>query len=443
MPKLSPTPVPLVADNNTPNTDYVALHEHTDTITTKYDCSAYIILIGAVLFLITWIGWIIFHFIQTGISTRYCQEPFQSCTFVWSSECCADSAVSACWDPSIAQCRPMSKTISPFVSQLILICLLLFYIQSLIRTLLNGIQIHSVSSNSALNTARKCKDKWTVDCRRCIYCVSRSPHITSTDFLRRSLVMVSIFQLLQHSPVILLNIFSGDDVLITVAVTKLISDLFNLLVGLWRVYSPIHNCCRGRRSGNCCCQCQMSHFPEHHQEYARATAGIVQVGAFTKISGAVAQISAVGFIDSSDPFHLWLTCLNFVVGIICIANLFRTSWRYYYLLCHYWSRGAVNKYEEMKIKEILSDLLVVGYVFKVSIDKDNDEFTFANVVDSETIADKVQIKYDCWVFCIVFQWMIVLVMLLSGMWNCTEALNHDFNAQYSDQFCFVRIYTAV
>ena len=48
---------------------------------------------------------------------------------------------------------------------------------------------------------------------------------------------------------------------------------------------------------------------------------------------AASQITAVGYIDSTSQWDLWLTCFNFVAGVLKIFGVLQLYWRYYYVLC--------------------------------------------------------------------------------------------------------------
>lgn len=172
----------------------------------------------------------------------------------------------------------------------------------------------------------------------------------------------------------------------------------------------------------CCCQCKCcdcSHFPEHHIPYVNAVQQMVKYSATLQLASAWSQIYAIILITSSTEWDLWLTCFNFVSGVLKIFGVIQIYWRYFYLLCFYWTRMSVNRYESYKIHELLRGLLQGVYVFKIEV-KDEDEFV--RVDDKNEIAKKVWIKWDCYTVCLLFYSVLIGVLIAVILWITTGRL---------------------
>ena len=210
----------------------------------------------------------------------------------------------------------------------------------------------------------------------------------------------------------------------------------NILQVLYANYCCCCNPCRGRCccQDDCCCDCCCiclsckcccdGHFPPHHLPYVEAVAQVMNYSMYLKLASAASQITAVAFIASTTEWHLWLTCFNFVSGVLSVFGVLKVYWRYYYLLCFYWSRMAVNKYESYKIHDLLNQLLKGAYVFKIEV-KQEDEFV--RVSDDESIANKVWIKWDCFSIFWTMQMMGVCSAYVYSLWTYTDDLNQGFN----------------
>eukprot|EP01084_Bolivina_argentea_P194831 334376_1 len=219
--------------------------EHLQYYYTKYDNFAKTIVISSILFLISWIGWIIYNIVHYGINTAYCKEPQQSCDHnhdVYNNpQCCNITGIThTCYNPSATQnqCSNPSKTISTFIAQILLLLVIICCIILLCQALQKGIQISTqeTTNTSIIQYVKSAR----INCRKYAYSKHETPQKTAVEFLWNSLTILSVLKLLHDLPIILLNVFSGNDTLYAVGLAMVYADISNILQYLYGNYSP---CC--------------------------------------------------------------------------------------------------------------------------------------------------------------------------------------------------------
>jgi hypothetical protein len=416
-------------DAGTPKESSIDL---TKTYITKYDNVAIIIFVLTCLFLVSWTLWMFYNF-----SKLDGDEPLQ---------------------------------IMPRVLiQILLIVLIVIQMYMLIKSgRTGGVTLYEpkpAEHEEAIEKAGKLKqiinkvkalkkfyETHRINVRKLVHSEKETPQETAIEFLFSSFIMLAVFKLVAHSPTIIINLctseFDTSSDLFAAGMALLLSDLTNILQTLYAKYCCCCNPCRRRCCWydgcccDCCCRyingqcCYETHFPPHHLPYVNSTQLIMMFSSGLKLAAAIKQILAFGDIyiayqvnehlselreryaamgypdlipemDASPltGWRIWWTCFNFLLGVWAIIGVLRINWRYYYLLYFYWSRMAVNKHENHKIIETLRGVLKGVYgVCYIQIDEEQDEF--ARVDGTESIADRVELKWDCFTL-----WYILLPSL--------------------------------
>ena len=222
----------------------------------------------------------------------------------------------------------------------------------------------------------------------------------------------------------------------------------NIFLISWAKWSKCCNCCRGQicnghrctefdKSWFCrhCCQHESCcvHFPVHHQEYVKWTVMTVQILVGTSVGGGIQQLynSAINVIVSNE-YELWLLYFNFFSAIKSVLEAFGIYWTFYYQLCFYWSRQTVNKYENIVILDMLSEFFEGGYIFKISVDEEKDEFI--RIDENVSVENKIYHKKDCFTYCLYFYVLVFAPLIgLELIWVSTF-LNGDVSDMKLDKF---------
>ena len=114
------------------------------------------------------------------------------------------------------------------------------------------------------------------------------------------------------------------------------------------------------------------------------------------------------------------------MGIKKLVTAYQLIWHYYFVLCFYWGRDAVNKLESIKINNVLRSLFVGAYIFQISINDDKDEFI--KVDKDEKVAKQIEHRascFSCGLYCNAVIYGALLCLLLA---QYTEYFNEDFSA---------------
>ena len=222
----------------------------------------------------------------------------------------------------------------------------------------------------------------------------------------------------------------------------------NILLICWARWSKCCNCfkgqmCNGERctdcDNGCCCRyfCKHEpccvHFPNHHRQYVKWTAMTVAVLVGAELGASIQQIYySTSYVDVSSEYELWLLYFNVVSAIKSVLGAMAVYWTFYYQLCFYWSRDNVNEHENVVIMDIISEFFEGGYIFKVSVDEEEDKFI--KVDNNASVENVIYHKKDCFTYCLYCNAFISAPLTIIPLMYYTTFLNGDVSDPQFNKF---------
>ncbi len=227
-------------ENNYGSNDLSVDYQQTQNdLHTKYDNCGITILAMTILYCFLWWLWIIYCISTGKITVGYCRSGYTSCNIGKNIPICCTSRryVNQCYINSI--CTFQDESAAPFLFQIIILFLIIYYIFTTCKSLRRGIEIHreyQKQKRSNCNThicTNKLPKYKRIDCRNCVHQdiydesigYRYNPQKTTINFLLKSLNLLTVFHFVTDLPSILLNILSGDGSLIIIGMIIFILDL--------------------------------------------------------------------------------------------------------------------------------------------------------------------------------------------------------------------------
>ena len=154
------------------------------------------------------------------------------------------------------------------------------------------------------------------------------------------------------------------------------------------------------------CRCVFNTFPDNNKPYLYSTQAVVayQYGV-DFIKSQVQLFNVLRVLYTAVSFNQWntfMSCVNLGSAFWKQINMVLNCFRFYYILCFYWEKSAVNALENIKIQNVIKNWLRGGYIFYVNIDTNDHFINVNNDISYSKIIKHKSKCFKCFMYVLLF-----------------------------------------